>query len=214
MDKLRVFKSGDEDSDGLSVEDYPSQEVAVRVQLQRAIEEERYDEAALLRDSLQQLQQRYQDAAAKSGADLAGSAGQQRFYIGQRVEHRELGYRAVVYGWDSDCCENEKWKASADVPSLQHGEKQTFYHVLVDARDWPADSGDAPVPVAYVAHEKLYAPQWPSTWVSERGPDDFKNLMRSILFLGDDENGDLIPTRALRDRLKQQRRDVFPPPPP
>ena len=35
--------------------------------------------------------------------------------------------------------------------------------------------------------------------------------MRSILFLGDDENGDLIPTRALRDRLKQQRRDVFPP---
>ena len=38
---LQVFKSGDEDSDGLSVEDYPSQEVAVRVQLQRAIEEER-----------------------------------------------------------------------------------------------------------------------------------------------------------------------------
>ena len=61
--------------------------------------------------------------------------------------------------WDSDCCENEKWKASADVQSLQHGEKQTFYHVLVDARDWPADSGNAPVPVAYVAHEKLYAPQ-------------------------------------------------------
>ena len=59
----------------------------------------RYDEAALLRDSLQQLQQRYQDAAAKSGADLAGTAGQQRFRIGQRVEHRELGYRAVVYGW-------------------------------------------------------------------------------------------------------------------
>ena len=38
---LQVFKSGDEDSDGLSVEEYPSQEVAVRVQLQRAIEEER-----------------------------------------------------------------------------------------------------------------------------------------------------------------------------
>ena len=58
------------------------------------------------------------------------------------------------------------------------------------------------------------AVQWPSTWLSEKGPDDFKNPMRSILFLGDDENGDLIPTRALRDRLKQQRRDVFPPPPP
>lgn len=79
---------------------------------------------------------------------------------------REQCFRPLLRGkahtlcrWDSDCCENEKWKASADVPSLQHGEKQTFYHVLVDARDWPADSGDAPVPVAYVAHEKLYAPQ-------------------------------------------------------
>ncbi len=39
---IQVFKSGDEDSDsGMSVEDYPSQEVILRVQLQRAIEEER-----------------------------------------------------------------------------------------------------------------------------------------------------------------------------
>ena len=59
--------------------------------------------------------------------------------------------------WDSECCENEKWKASADVSSLTRGEKQPFYHVLVDSRDWPADSSD--VPVAYVAHEKLYAPE-------------------------------------------------------
>ena len=59
--------------------------------------------------------------------------------------------------WDSECCENEKWKASADVLSLKNGEKQPFYHVLVDLRDWPADSSD--VPVAYVAHEKLYAPE-------------------------------------------------------
>ena len=59
--------------------------------------------------------------------------------------------------WDSECCENEKWKASADVSSLKRGEKQPFYHVLVDSRDWPSDSSD--VPVAYVAHEKLYAPE-------------------------------------------------------
>ena len=46
---LQVFKSGDEDSEGLgmSVEDYPSQEVALRVQLQRAIEEERSAFSAL-----------------------------------------------------------------------------------------------------------------------------------------------------------------------
>ena len=41
--------------------------------------------------------------------------------------------------------------------SLERGEKQPFYHVLVDSRDWPPDSSD--VPVAYVAHEKLYAPE-------------------------------------------------------
>lgn len=46
---LQVFKSGDEDSEGsgMSVEDYPSQEVALRVQLQRAIEEERLALSAL-----------------------------------------------------------------------------------------------------------------------------------------------------------------------
>ena len=131
-----MFKSGDEDSEGsgVSVEDYPSQEVALRVQLQRAIEEERsafstlktasvfqiaglslrtrrggamtlspntfcrYDEAALLRDNLQHLQRRYQEAAAKSGASLVDSSEQRRFCIGQRVQHTEQGYRAVVYG--------------------------------------------------------------------------------------------------------------------
>ena len=39
-----MFKSGDQEFEGeamMSVEDYPSQEVALRVQLQRAVEEER-----------------------------------------------------------------------------------------------------------------------------------------------------------------------------
>lgn len=63
----------------------------------------------------------------------------------------------IVCRWDNECCENEKWKTSADVSSLERGQEQMFYHVLVDSRDWPADSAD--VPVAYVAHEKLYAPE-------------------------------------------------------
>ncbi len=37
--------------------------------------------------------------------------------------------------------------------SLQLGTDQVFYHVLVDARDWPP-GGDHP-PVAYVAEELL-----------------------------------------------------------
>ena len=30
------------------------------------------------------------------------------------------------------------------------------------------------------------------------------------LFLGKDENGDMIPIRQLRDRYRQQREDIFP----
>ena len=35
--------------------------------------------------------------------------------------------------------------------------------------------------------------------------------MRDALFLGTDERGDLIPTRALRDKFRQPRQDIFPP---
>lgn len=53
--------------------------------------------------------------------------------------------------------------------------------------------------------------QPPSTWKSERGDDVFQHPYTNFLFLGDDENGDFIPTRALRDKYKQPRIDVQPP---
>lgn len=59
--------------------------------------------------------------------------------------------------WDAICCEGDDWKAKAGVEALQHGALQPFYHVLVDERDWTPDSQESLV--AYVAQEKLIAPQ-------------------------------------------------------
>lgn len=53
--------------------------------------------------------------------------------------------------------------------------------------------------------------QWPCTWASEKGTDLFDHPMKTSIFLGEDENGDLLPTRALREKHGQARQDIFPP---
>ena len=140
--------------------------------------------------------------------------------------------------WDDGCCEDDDWKVAADFEALEFGDLQPFYHVLVDVGDWPLTSSTPPI--AYVPQERLLAPQvclpgfillnfrvphkylhictghpdalqWPSTWASEKGADLFEHPMKTVLFLGEDDNGDLIPTRALRDKHGQSRQDVYPP---
>ena len=59
--------------------------------------------------------------------------------------------------WDNSCCEGEEWQKAAGVADLQKVCEQTFYHLLVDAKDWEA-SWERP-PVAYVAEELLDAPE-------------------------------------------------------
>jgi hypothetical protein len=53
--------------------------------------------------------------------------------------------------------------------------------------------------------------QWPSTWKLENGPDEFQHPLLSAVFLGYDENGDLIPSKALREKYGQGRQDIYPP---
>ena len=113
---------------------------------------------------------------------------------------------------------------------------QPFYHVLVDARDWKGPEGSPPL--AYVPQSRLVWPEDPecwSTWSSlddreensdESDPNapslsqfaslgaDERELLHPysyLLFLGADERGDMIPTKALRERYSQPRVDVFPP---
>ena len=59
--------------------------------------------------------------------------------------------------WDNCCCEDGQWQKAAQVSELENGGEQTFYHLLVDAKDWEA-SWEKP-PVAYVAEELLQAPE-------------------------------------------------------
>ena len=49
------------------------------------------------------------------------------------------------------------------------------------------------------------------TWIEEYGTEEFENPYCFKMFLGNDECGDYLPCRALRDKYAQERRDVQPP---
>ena len=59
-------------------------------------------------------------------------------------------------------------------------------------------------------HNHRAAMQEAETWVSKHGSEVFSHPWCMQLFLGKDENGDMIPIRQLRDRYRQQREDIFP----
>ncbi|EFN51882.1 hypothetical protein CHLNCDRAFT_59044 [Chlorella variabilis] len=99
---------------------------------------------------------------------------------------------------------------SDQMHELAHGADQLFYHVLVDARDWPLD-GDTP-PVAYVAEECLTAGS--SADFSSDQPlvdGSFEHPYSYLLFLGADGQGNMVPARQLRDKYCVGRRDVYVP---
>ncbi|DBA86428.1 TPA: hypothetical protein ACH3X2_005521 [Trebouxia sp. C0005] len=137
-----------------AVADVASEGLRLRSELQRAIDEERYADAAEVRDRLKVVQG--QSEQAQSEAENATSSVR-KYELGQRVKHAKLGYDGVVCGWDNACCEGQDWQKAAGVADLQKGCEQTFYHLLVDAKDWEA-SWERP-PVAYVAEELLDAPE-------------------------------------------------------
>lgn len=79
----------------------------IRSELQRAIEEERYSDAASLRDQLKEV-----DSKMKGTSALAGEWNvrvEPKFRLGQRVLHSKHQYRGVVVGWDFGCCETKEF---------------------------------------------------------------------------------------------------------
>jgi len=196
----------------LSVSDFAAEGLRLRTELQRAVQEERYKDAAAFRDLLAELDRESKQAAAMSGEWDASSAPGLR--LGQRVVHKTNNYRGVVVGWDLQCCESEDWAAANGVEQLSKGEAQPFYHVLVDARDW-SYSSNAP-PTAYVAEELLTCPELDEaspgkSWVEVYGKDPAEHPYLYILFLGQDARGDYLPCRQLRDKYNIKRRDVYKP---
>lgn len=189
--------------------EYAPQIMTLKAQLAEAVEAEKYDEAAGLRDRLRQLEE-----AAAAAADAASQylcpVDEPRFALGEMVVHSSKGYRGVICGWDMTCCEGSEWQEAAGVSQLRQGADQVFYHVLVDARDWPP-LGDQP-PVAYVAEEALTAGS--SADFSRDQPlvdGSFEHPYSYLLFLGADGQGNMIPARQLRDKYCVDRRDVYSP---
>lgn len=105
---------------------------ALPLQLAEAVEAEKYDEAAALRDRLRQLEE-----AAAAAADVASQylcpVDEPRFTLGEMVVHSSKGYRGVICGWDMTCCEDGEWQEAAGVRWAREREQA--------GRDWPGSTG-------------------------------------------------------------------------
>ncbi|GAB4820106.1 hypothetical protein N2152v2_007152 [Parachlorella kessleri] len=176
----------------------------LKMELQQAVEQERYAEAAALRDQLKPLEEQSRVAALET-QQLAVTP---QYALGQVVVHATKGYRAVVCGWDGNCCEDQQWQREAGISEPN----QVFYHLLVDARDWPYD--DEQPPVAYVPESRL-APAAPAEEGEDVDPNPegglFQHPYSYLLFLGPDGQGNMLPGRQLRNKYSLQRKDVYSP---
>jgi len=68
------------------------------------------------------LDRQAKQAAALAAEAEAGADGKQVLLrLGQRVVHKEQGFRGVVVGWDVGCCESEEWQERAAAEQLKGG---------------------------------------------------------------------------------------------
>jgi len=173
----------------------------LRNDLNKAVEEERYDDAARIRDEISKLNER-----AEASEDPGGpSPAAVQFRLGQIVKHKTMDYRGVVCGWDLGCCESEQWQTRMSVETLTDGIDQPFYHLLVDERDWPAYTKGPPM--GYVAQETLEVAEDPDV-------QEFRKIRHPYIltmFLGLDNRGSYIPCMPLRNKYKIEREDSYPP---
>jgi heat shock protein HspQ len=62
-----------------------------------------------------------QAAALAAEADATAEGKRLQLRLGQRVVHKDHGYRGVVVGWDVGCCESEEWQERAGAEQLKNG---------------------------------------------------------------------------------------------
>ena len=190
-----------------SLEASSTEGLRLRSEMQRCVEEERYSEAADLRDKLRKLEERVAEANATIGEWGVSGYGLE---VGQCVQHSD-GWRGVVCGRDPSCCEDEAWFGANVGGSSKLGPNQPYYHVLVDINDVPmGGTSTEQEMVAYVPEDCLTVPVPPATWRSSYGEDDIiQHPFVYLLFYGKDGEGNYVPTKALRNRFKLDRRDVY-----
>ncbi|KAH0671667.1 hypothetical protein KY285_025287 [Solanum tuberosum] len=164
----------------------------LRADLQNAVQSENYDLAAKLRDEISKLEA---ESLTTSIRAQAYENAQYAFRLGQKVKHKNFGYRGVICGMDPICCESNSWMETAQVEKLTRGPDQPFYQVLVDVHT------DPNLLVAYVPEESLVVP-------SEPDKDRFDHPYTSFLFFGMDAAGDFIPIKQLREKYNKPRHEV------
>ncbi|KAF6173549.1 hypothetical protein GIB67_042679 [Kingdonia uniflora] len=167
--------------------------LCLRTDMQKAIESENYALAANLRDQVSKMETESLAASVKA---LAYENVQYAFRLGQKVRHKNFGYRGVVCGMDPVCCESSSWMESAHVEKLSRGCNQPFYQVLVDVH------ADPNLLVAYVSEENLLTPP------DKPDKDRFDHPYVSFLFFGMDTGGDFIPIKQLREKYNKPRYEV------
>ncbi|KAJ7528090.1 hypothetical protein O6H91_16G083300 [Diphasiastrum complanatum] len=188
--KQREAKMGSSSKD--EAQDKEITILRLRTELQKAVEDEDYVGAADLRDKISQLEAESLAASAKA---LASKSVKYSFRLGQKVRHKDFGYRGVICGMDPLCCELEDWIRAAHIEHFVNGRNQPFYQVLVDVRQEPS------LMVAYVAEEKLSA-------LLEPDLERFDHPYVYFLFYGFDSAGDLIPTKQLREKYDTPRHEL------
>ncbi|XP_047957319.1 clp protease adapter protein ClpF, chloroplastic-like isoform X1 [Salvia hispanica] len=168
----------------------------LRADLQNAVENENYHQAAELRDEISKLEAKSLAASVKA---QAYESAKYALRLGQKVKHKIfvciIGYRAVICGMDPVCCESKSWIEGANIDKLTRGPDQPFYQVLVDMQE------DPNLLVAYVAEENLMVPD-------QQDMDRFEHPYASFLFYGMDGGGDFIPIKQLREKYNQPRHEL------
>ncbi|CAI5471940.1 unnamed protein product [Closterium sp. Yama58-4] len=158
----------------------------LKAALQRAVEQELYEEAAEIKEN---------EPTRASAAALAMGNVTYKLRLGQKVTHKEFGYRGIVAGMDPMCCETEEWMSGAKISRLSRGPNQPFYQILLDL------GNGARFPVAYVAEDLLDVPE-------EADKEQMIHPYLYLLFYGADSRGDFIPCKPLRDKYNAPRHEV------
>ena len=86
---------GSRSANQTALADLAAEGLRLRSELQRAVNEERYSDAAEIRDRLKVVQE--QSAAAENEA-ASVDRPERKYQLGQRVKHKHLDYDAVVCG--------------------------------------------------------------------------------------------------------------------
>ena len=102
-------------------------------------------------------------------------AGGITYRVGQIVRHKKYGYRGVIIGYDATCKADLSWKRRMRIHTLDHGDNQPFYNLLVDRRD------DSRRERTYAAQENLVDMEYQSTNQDEENTTSSDSTTAGIL---------------------------------